>query len=47
MTLAAGIGGGVPLAALLAKEAVSVFQHGDQGHWRHPLDVRGGPGGDQ
>ncbi|HEX4326133.1 MAG TPA: acetylornithine transaminase [Burkholderiales bacterium] len=31
MTLGKGIGGGVPLAALLAKEAVSVFQHGDQG----------------
>ncbi|MFA4912413.1 MAG: acetylornithine transaminase [Comamonadaceae bacterium] len=31
MTLAKGIGGGVPLAALLAREAVSVFQHGDQG----------------
>jgi len=31
MTLGKGIGGGVPLAALLAREAVSVFQHGDQG----------------
>lgn len=31
MTLAKGIGGGVPLAALLAREQVSVFQHGDQG----------------
>ena len=31
MTLAKGIGGGVPLGALLAREAVSVFQHGDQG----------------
>lgn len=31
MTLAKGIGGGVPLAALLAREEVSVFQHGDQG----------------
>ena len=31
MTLAKGIGGGVPLAALLAKESVSVFEHGDQG----------------
>ncbi|NLY26513.1 MAG: acetylornithine transaminase [Alcaligenaceae bacterium] len=31
MTLGKGIGGGVPLAALCAREAVSVFQHGDQG----------------
>lgn len=31
MTLAKGIGGGVPLAALLAREAVCVFEHGDQG----------------
>ena len=31
MTLGKGIGGGVPLAALLAKEAVSCFEHGDQG----------------
>lgn len=31
MTLAKGIGGGVPLAALLAREEVSVFQYGDQG----------------
>ncbi len=31
MTLGKGIGGGVPLAALLAREAVSVFEHGDQG----------------
>jgi len=31
MTLGKGIGGGVPLAALLAREAVSVFQPGDQG----------------
>lgn len=31
MTLAKGIGGGVPLAALCAREEVSVFQHGDQG----------------
>jgi acetylornithine/N-succinyldiaminopimelate aminotransferase len=31
MTLGKGIGGGVPLAALLASEAVSCFQHGDQG----------------
>ena len=31
MTLAKGIGGGVPLAALCAREEVCVFQHGDQG----------------
>ncbi|HEY4374525.1 MAG TPA: acetylornithine transaminase [Burkholderiales bacterium] len=31
MTLGKGIGGGVPLAALLAKESASVFEHGDQG----------------
>ncbi len=31
MTLGKGIGGGVPLAALLAKEAVSCFDPGDQG----------------
>jgi acetylornithine/N-succinyldiaminopimelate aminotransferase len=31
MTLAKGIGGGVPLAALLATEAASCFEHGDQG----------------
>ena len=31
MTLGKGIGGGVPLAALCAREAVSCFQHGDQG----------------
>jgi acetylornithine/N-succinyldiaminopimelate aminotransferase len=31
MTLGKGIGGGVPLAALLAKEAVSCFEPGDQG----------------
>jgi acetylornithine/N-succinyldiaminopimelate aminotransferase len=31
MTLAKGIGGGVPLAALLAKESVSCFEAGDQG----------------
>lgn len=31
MTLGKGIGGGVPLAALCAKEAVCVFEHGDQG----------------
>ena len=31
MTLGKGIGGGVPLAALLAKKAVSVFEHGEQG----------------
>jgi len=31
MTLGKGIGGGVPLAALLAKEAACCFEHGDQG----------------
>jgi acetylornithine/N-succinyldiaminopimelate aminotransferase len=31
MTLGKGIGGGVPLAALLATAAASCFQHGDQG----------------
>ncbi|MGH8595113.1 MAG: acetylornithine transaminase [Gammaproteobacteria bacterium] len=31
MSLGKGIGGGVPLAALLAKERVCVFEHGDQG----------------
>ncbi|HEX7326901.1 MAG TPA: acetylornithine transaminase [Rhodanobacteraceae bacterium] len=31
MTLGKGIGGGVPLAALCATEAVSCFEHGDQG----------------
>jgi acetylornithine/N-succinyldiaminopimelate aminotransferase len=31
MTLGKGIGGGVPLAALLATEKASCFQHGDQG----------------
>jgi acetylornithine/N-succinyldiaminopimelate aminotransferase len=31
MTLGKGIGGGVPLAALVAKEAVCCFVHGDQG----------------
>jgi acetylornithine/N-succinyldiaminopimelate aminotransferase len=31
MTLGKGIGGGVPLAALLATETASCFQHGDQG----------------
>ena len=31
MTLGKGIGGGVPLAALLASEAAACFQHGDQG----------------
>ena len=31
MTLGKGIGGGVPLAALLAQEAVCCFEHGDQG----------------
>ena len=31
MTLGKGIGGGVPLAALLAKQQVCCFEHGDQG----------------
>jgi len=31
MTLGKGLGGGVPLAALVAKEAVCCFEHGDQG----------------
>jgi acetylornithine/N-succinyldiaminopimelate aminotransferase len=31
MTLGKMLGGGVPLAALVAKEAVCVFDHGDQG----------------
>ncbi len=31
MSLGKGIGGGVPLAALLAKEAICCFEHGDQG----------------
>jgi acetylornithine/N-succinyldiaminopimelate aminotransferase len=31
MTLAKGIGGGVPLGALVAKESVSCFEPGDQG----------------
>ncbi|MDY7578003.1 acetylornithine transaminase [Herbaspirillum sp. RTI4] len=31
MTLGKGIGGGVPLAALLAKEAIACFEPGDQG----------------
>jgi len=31
MTLGKGLGGGVPLAALLAKEQASVFEYGEQG----------------
>ncbi len=31
MTLGKGIGGGVPLAALLAREAICCFEPGDQG----------------
>ena len=31
MTLGKGIGGGVPLAAMLARDDVSCFDHGDQG----------------
>jgi acetylornithine/N-succinyldiaminopimelate aminotransferase len=39
MTLAKGIGAGVPLAALLARESVSCFVPGDQGgtYTQHPL----------
>ena len=39
MTVAKGIGAGVPLAALLAREAVSCFASGDQGgtYTAHPL----------
>lgn len=31
MTLGKGIGGGAPLAAMLAREEICVFKHGDQG----------------
>ncbi|AGF48732.1 acetylornithine transaminase [Candidatus Kinetoplastidibacterium galati] len=31
MTLGKGIGGGIPLSALLARDSVCVFSHGDQG----------------
>jgi acetylornithine/N-succinyldiaminopimelate aminotransferase len=31
MTLGKGIGGGVPLAAMLCREAIAVFEPGDQG----------------
>lgn len=31
MTLGKGLGGGVPISALLAKESVCAFEHGDQG----------------
>ena len=31
MTLGKGLGGGVPISALLAKAHCSVFEHGDQG----------------
>ena len=43
MTLGKGIGGGVPLAALLATEAVACFEPGDQGGTfnGNPPDVRG------
>jgi acetylornithine/N-succinyldiaminopimelate aminotransferase len=39
LTLAKGIGAGIPLAALLAEEAVSCFASGDQGgtYTQHPL----------
>lgn len=44
MTLAKGIGGGIPLAALCAREEVCVFQHGDQGgtYNGNPLMTAGG-----
>ena len=44
MTLGKGIGGGVPLAALLATKDASCFEHGDQGGTfnGNPLDVRRG-----
>ncbi len=39
MTLGKGLGGGVPISALLAKAHCSVFEHGDQGgtHAGNPL----------
>ncbi len=43
MTLGKGIGGGVPLAALLATEAASCFEHGDQHLQRQSADVRRRP----
>ena len=44
MTLGKGIGGGVPLAALLATEEASCFEHGDQGGTfnGNPLMARSG-----
>ena len=45
MTLGKGIGGGVPLAALLATKAASCFEHGDQGGTfnGNPLMCAAGP----
>lgn len=44
MTLGKGIGGGVPLAALCARESVSCFEYGDQGgtYNGNPLIVAAG-----
>jgi acetylornithine/N-succinyldiaminopimelate aminotransferase len=43
MTLGKGIGGGVPLAALLAAEAASCFEHGDQGGGLAVLEIVAAP----
>ncbi len=47
MTLGKGLGGGVPLSALAAKESCCCFAPGDQGgtYCGNPLDVRRGCGG--
>ncbi|MFL0195751.1 aspartate aminotransferase family protein [Clostridium sp. WILCCON 0269] len=44
MTLAKGIGGGYPLSALLAKEALNIFEPGDQGgtYSAQPLGMAAG-----
>lgn len=44
MSLGKGIGGGIPLAAMLAREEVSCFEHGDQGgtYNGNPLITAGG-----